>query len=138
MREDVSSDLNLSKIQNEVTSRLSTYDGQNGALIAYEGEPLLMEFFSNEAAAKDILRETLSSLAFDLDQFQFRPTAKSHVDAFIHQSGIEEMYMLSEDDWALLMAGGNERIDTRAMLDSQRKIMHLTAIHRSHRLLMEV
>jgi hypothetical protein len=138
MREDASSDLNLSSIQSEVTSRLSTYVGQNGALIAYEGEPLLMEFFSNESAAKGILRETLSSLAFDLDQFQFRPTAKSHVEAFIRKSGIEEMYMLSEDDWAALMAGGNEHIDTKAMLDSQRKVMHLTAIHRSHRLLMEV
>lgn len=138
MREDSSSDLNLSRIHSEAKSRLSTYDGQNGALIAYEGEPLLMEFFSNEEAAKDILRETLSSLAFDLDQFQFRPTAKSHVEAFISQSGIEEMFMLSEDDWAFLMAGGDEHIDTKAILDSQRKVMHLTAIHRSHRLLMEV
>lgn len=138
MREDASSDLNLSRIQNEVTSRLSTYDGQNGALIAYEGEPLLMEFFSNEKAAKEILRETLSSLAFDLDQFEFRPTTKSHVNAFIRESGIKEMFMLSEDEWAFLMAGGSEHIDTKAMLDSQKKVMHLTAIHRSHRLLMEV
>ena len=138
MREDSSTDLNLGQLHREVLNQLRTYDGQNGALIGFEGEPLLMEFFSDEDAAKTVLKETLISLAFDVDQFSFRPASKSHVEAFIRESGVGELQMLSEDDWALLMAGGSEHIDTKATLDRNNKVMHLTSIHRSHRILMEV
>lgn len=138
MREDASTDSNLSGIQREVSSRLRFQDGQNGALVAYEGEPVFMEFFSSLGSLKNILKETLNSLAFDIDQFGFRPTSKSHVESFVRDSGTETLHMLSEDDWALLMAGGNEHIDTKATLDAQEGIMHLTAINRSHRILMEV
>ena len=46
--------------------------------------------------------------------------------------------MLSDDDWALLMVGGSEHIDAKATLDRNNKVMNLTAIHRSHRILMGV
>ena len=138
MREDASTDLNLSRIQSEVSSRVSFQEGQNGALVAYEGEPIVMEFFSNAGSLKAVLKETLNSLAFDVDQFGFRPMAKSHAEAFVRESGTKSLHMLSEDDWAILMAGGNAHIDTKATLDTQERIMHLTAINRSHRILMEV
>lgn len=138
MREDASSDQNLSRIQNEIHNRLRFHDGQNGALVAFEGEPVLMEFFSNEKAFRGILKETLNSLVFDLDQFAFRPTVKSHVDSFIRESGIEGLHMLSKDDWAVLMAGGTEQVDTKATLDTKERVMHLTAMNRRHRILMEV
>lgn len=138
MREDSTSDFNVAQIQKEASSQLRTHEGQNGILIGYEGEPLLMEFYSSETASKEILRETLSSLAFDIDHHIFRPTSKSHIENFIRESGIEDLYMLSDDEWAVLMAGGNENIDTKATLDKENRVMHLTAIHRSHRLLLEV
>jgi hypothetical protein len=138
MREDSASDFNVAQIQREAASQLRTYEGQNGILIGYEGEPLLMEFYSSEKASKEILRETLSSLAFDIDYHIFRPASKSHVENFIRESGIEDLHMLSDDEWAVLMAGGNENIDTKATLDKKNRVMHLTAINRSHRLLLEV
>ena len=138
MREDATSDLNVSNLQFEIASELKTFDGQNGALIAFQGEPLIMEFFSNEESSKHVLKETLNSLAFDLDQFGFRPLNKSQIDGFIAMSGIGDLHALSEDTWSLLMAGGNERIDTPATADSRQKIMNLTSINRSHRILMEV
>lgn len=137
MREDSTSDFDLSQLQRE-TSQLRTYDGQNGVLIGYEGEPLIMEFYSNEQASKKILRETLSSLAFDIDQQGYRPVAKSHVEGFIRESCLGHLHMLSDDEWAFLMAGGSEHIDTKATLDRHSRVVHLTAIHRSHRILMEV
>lgn len=138
MREDASSDHNVARVHNEIANRLRFHEGQNGALIAFEGEPLIMEFFSNQKSSKDVLKETLNSLAFDVDQFGFRATAKSHVDSFVRESGLGELHMLSEDDWAVLMAGGNEHIDTKATLDNQERVIHLTSINRSHRILMEV
>jgi hypothetical protein len=138
MREDAATDLNLSQLHSEVLNQLRTYEGQNGALIGFEGEPLMMEFFSDEAASKTILKETLTSLAFDIDQFAFRPVSKSHVKGFIRESGVGELQMLSDDDWALIMAGGSEHVDTKATLDRNSKVMHLTAINRSHRILLEV
>lgn len=138
MREDATSDSNVSNLQLEIASELKTFDGQNGALIAFQGEPLIMEVFSNEESSKHVLKETLNSLAFDLDQFGFRPLVKSQIDGFIATAGIERLHALSEDTWSFLMAGGNERIDTRATADSRQKIMNLTSINRSHRILMEV
>lgn len=138
MREDSTLDFKVAQIQSEVLSQLRTHDGQNGILIGYEGEPLLMEFYSNERASKEILRETLSSIAFDMDQQGFRGVAESHVRGFIQESGLGELQMLSDEDWAFLMAGGNEHIDTKATLDRTHRVMHLTAIHRSHRLLLEI
>lgn len=138
MREDASSDQNVARVHNEIANRLRFHEGQNGALIAFEGEPLLMEFFSNQKSSKDVLKVTLNSLAFDVDQFGFRPTAKSHVDSFVRESGLGELLMLSEDDWAVLMAGGTEHIDTKATLDTQERVIHLTSINRGHRILMEV
>jgi len=138
MREDATSDSNVSNLQSEIASELKTFDGQNGALIAFQGEPLIMEFFSNEESSKHVLKESLNSLAFDLDQFGFRPLDKSQIDGFIAMAGIGELHALSEDTWSFLMAGGNERIDTRATADSRQKIMNLTSINRSHRILMEV
>ena len=138
MREDSSKDVNLGHLHREVLRQLRTYDGQNGALIGFEGEPLMMEFFSDEDASKAILKETLKSLAFDVDRFAFRSTSKSHVESFIRESGVGELQMLSDDGWALLMAGGSEHVDTKATLDRNHKVMNLTAIHRSHRILMEV
>jgi hypothetical protein len=138
MREDSVRDSNLYRLHQEIQGNLQLREEQNGVLVAYEGEPLLMEFFSDIQASENILRETLNSLVFDLDQFKFRPTAKSHVDRFIRDSGIERMHLLSRDEWSLLMGGGNRNIDTKATLDSDQKIMHLTAINRSHRILMGV
>ena len=138
MREDAASDSNVSQLQFEIASELKTFDGQNGALIAFQGEPLIMEFFSNEKSSKHVLKETLNSLAFDLDQFEFRPLDKSQVDEFIEMSGVKRLHALSDDAWSFLMAGGNERIDTRATADSRQKIMNSISINRSHRILMEV
>lgn len=46
--------------------------------------------------------------------------------------------MLSEREWAYLMASDSERIDTKATLDKEMRVINLTAINRSHRILMEV
>lgn len=138
MREDSVSDSNLANLHREIKSHLQSWEDQNGALIVFGGEPLLMEFFSNTKAFENILRETLNSLAFDLDHFRFRSVAQSHIEGFIRDSGLESMHMLSEDEWSLLMGGGNEKIDTKAILDRNKKVMNLTAINRSHRILLEV
>lgn len=138
MREDSIANTNLYRLHQEIQGSLQSKGEQNGVLVAYEGEPILMEFYSDKKASKNILKETLKSLVFDLDNFQLRPTAKSHVDRFIRESGIERMRLLSRDQWAHLMGGGNRNVDTRATLDSDQKIMHLIAINRSHRILMEV
>jgi hypothetical protein len=138
MREDASSDQNLSRVHQEISKQLKFHDDQNGALVAFEGEPVLMEFFSNVKSTKAVLKETLNSLTFDLDRFVFRPMAKSHADAFIRESGMGRLHMLSRDEWAVLMAGGTEQIDTKATLDTQERVMHLTAVNRGHRILMEV
>jgi len=138
MREDAISDPSVQETQRTLRTNLGSHEGQNGVLVGLEGEPLTMEFYSNESAFKEILRETLRSMSFDLEGFSFKALAKSEVQQFIADSALGKMHMLSDDDWALLMAGGNELIDTRAYMARDERFIQVSAINRNHKLLLEV
>lgn len=138
MREDAVSDLEVSKVQREIQSSFRTFDGQNGMLVALEGEPLMLEVYSDEQASRRILGETLRSISFDSVGTSYRALEKPQVQDFIQNSQVQEMHMLSDDDWALLMAGGNERIDTRGAMSRDGRLIQVSAINRNHRILLEV
>jgi hypothetical protein len=138
MREDSVSDMEVSRVQREIHSSFRTFDGQNGMLVALDGEPLMLEVYSDEQASRKILGETLRSISFDSVGTSFRALEKPQVQEFIQNSEVRGMHMLSEADWALLMAGGNERIDTRGAMSKDGRLIQVTAINRNHRILLEV
>lgn len=138
MREDSSHEGNIRKLHEELDSNYSPMYGQNGILVSITGVPLIMEFYSNEAVAQRIIRETLKSLSFDVESEQFSQQPESRVSDFIAQAGIDNLHYLREEDWAVLLAGGNEEIDVRASLDSGNKFVHLSAINRNHPVLLGV
>jgi hypothetical protein len=138
MREDAVSDMEVSRVQREIQSSFRTFDGQNGMLVALEGEPLMLEVYSNEQASRKILGETLRSISFDSVGTSYRALEKPQVQEFIQNSEVRGMHMLSDDDWALLMAGGNERIDTRGAMSRDGRLIQVSAINRNHRILLEV
>jgi hypothetical protein len=138
MREDSVSDSEVSRVQREIQSRFRASDGQNGMLVALEGEPLMLEVYSDEQASRKILGETLRSISFDSVGTTYRGLDKAQVQEFIQNSEVRGMHMLSDDDWALLMAGGNERIDTRGAMARDGRLIQVTAINRNHRILLEV
>lgn len=138
MREDSSHEGNIRKLHEELDSNYSPMYGQNGILVSIAGVPLIMEFYSNEAVAQRIIRETLKSLTFDVESEQFSQQPESRVSDFIAQAGIDNLHYLREEDWAVLLAGGNEEIDVRASLDSANKFIHLSAINRNHPVLLGV
>lgn len=138
MREDSVSDLEVSSVQREIQSSFRTFDGQNGMLVALEGDPLMLEVYSDEHASRKILTETLRAISFDSVGIAYRSLKKSQVQDFIQNSEVRDMHMLSDDDWALLMAGGNERIDTRGAMSRDGKLIQVSAINRNHRILLEV
>jgi hypothetical protein len=138
MREDSVSDMEVSKVQREIQSSFTTFDGQNGMLVALDGEPLMIEVYSDEQASRKILRETLRSISFDSVGTSYRALDRPQVQEFIENSEIQGMHMLSEEDWAVLMAGGNERIDTRGAMSMDGRLIQVSAINRNHRILLEV
>jgi hypothetical protein len=136
MREDSSHEGNIRKLHEELDSNYSPMYGQNGILVSIAGAPLIMEFYSNEAVAQRITRETLKSLTFDVEGEKFSQQPESRVSDFIASAGIDKLHFLREEDWAVLFAGGNEEIDVRASLDSANKFVHLSAINRNHPVLL--
>jgi hypothetical protein len=106
-------------------------------LVALEGEPLMLEVYSDEQASHKILGETLRSISFDSAGTEYRALDRSHVEDFIQNSQVQGMHMLSDDDWSLLMAGGNERIDTRGAMSRDGRLIQVSAINRNHRILLE-
>ncbi len=138
MREDSSHEGNIRTLHEELDSNYSPMYGQNGILVSIAGVPLIMELYSNEAVAQRIIRETLKSLTFDVENEQLSQQSESRVSDFIAQAGIDNLHYLREEDWAVLLAGGNEEIDVRASLDSANKFVHLSAINRNHPVLLGV
>jgi hypothetical protein len=138
MNEDSSRDETIRTLQEDVERSFEPLYGQNGMLVSIAGEPLLMEFYSNEEVAQRIIRETLRSLSFDVEHENFVEPLESRVTDFIARSGISELHFLSDEDWAVLMAGGSDSIETRASVDSENKFVHVNAINHNHRILIGV
>lgn len=138
MREDSESELGVSRVLREIDSCFRTYDGQNGMLVALDGEPLMLEVYSDEQASRKILRETLKSISFDSLGTTYRGLGRTQVQDFIQSSEVGGMHMLSEENWAFLLAGGNERIDTRGAMAKDGRFIQMSAINRNHRILLEV
>lgn len=138
MYEDSRRDESIRTLQEDVEKSYEPLYGQNGMLVSIAGEPLLMEFYSNEEVAQRIIRETLRSLSFDVEHENFVEPLESRITEFIARSGITELHYLSDEDWAVLMAGGSDAIETRASVDSENKFVHVTAINHNHRILLGV
>jgi hypothetical protein len=138
MREDSVTDLEVSRVHREIQSSFRTFDGQNGMLVVLEGEPLMLEVYSDEQASRKIFGETLRSISFDSRGTTYKGIDRAKVQAFIENSEVGGMHMLSDEDWAVLMAGGNEQIDSRGAMSSDGRLIQVTAINRNHRILLEV
>jgi hypothetical protein len=124
---------------NETARREPTYVyGQNGVLISYEGSPLFMEIFSKPEAMRKTLQQTLNAMSFDLDHMNYQNVELPDVESFIKSARLGELHFISDDDWAVRMAGGTNGIDTKASVDQHGGLIHATAINRNHRILMEV
>lgn len=138
MRED-SMNLSLQRsIQESARSKVRVLSGQNGLLISYEGIPLLMEAHASERAFENTLHQTIRAVSFDVEQAHFCQTNEAEVSRFIRNARIDELHFLSNHDWAILMAGGTNGIDTQASVDQQGRLIHATVMNRNHRILLEV
>jgi hypothetical protein len=138
MREDANS-FGIQRFINRASrTNLKTYDGQNGVLIGLDGEPLMMEFFSNSLVFNPILEETIRAISFDLSHLDFSPMADRDVRRFVEDAGLANLTPLSSGDWALPMVGGVSGIDTQAAADRWGRLLHSLSINRRHRMLQVV
>jgi hypothetical protein len=77
-------------------------------------------------------------MSFDLDHMNYQNVELPDVESFIKSARLGELHFISDDDWAVRMAGGTNGIDTKASVDQHGGLIHATAINRNHRILMEV
>ncbi len=138
MREDSLTSNVPRTIQTLSESTFKTMKGQNGVLIGFEGEPLLLEMFSDTAALKKTIKQTLRSISFDVDHLDHIALRESRIKDFIEEANIGRLQHLADEDWAILLSGGSSSINTQASMDVEGRFLHISAINRKHRVLLEV
>ena len=138
MREDSARPTIPAYIQQESARNLKHIPGQNGILIALGGEPLVLEAFSRGSALRQTLKQTLKAVSFDASNLNPRPIDEVQVRRFIEIAQLQRLVHLSETDWAVLLAGGDESVDTQASGDHFGRIIHAKTINRNHKILQGV
>ncbi len=138
MREDSERSTIPAFIQQESARNLKHIPGQNGVLIALDGEPLVLEAFSRGSALKQTLKQTLKAVSFDASNLNPRPIDEIQVRRFIEGVHLDKLIHLSENDWAVLLAGGDESVDTQASADHFGSLIHAKTVNRNHKILQGV
>ena len=142
LRQVMEEDSTKSDIQYSVTRELSrnltSHPKQNGVLIALEGQPLVAEFYSNPNALQKTLRETVIAASFDATSNSETRISSEDVRRFFLEFQNYKNIEIDSDHWGTMFAGGSHSIDTRVSVNIREEILHLSAINRNHRVLLEV
>ena len=138
MEEDsLKSDIQYSVFR-ELSGDLISHPKQNGFLIALEGQPLVAEFYSNSNSLRSTLRETLIAASFDATSNSKLKISSDEVRRFFLDFQNYKNVEIDSDHWGAIFAGGSQGIDTRVSVNNREEILHLSAINRNHRVLLEV
>jgi hypothetical protein len=138
MEEDsLKSDIQYSVFR-ELSGNLISHPKQNGFLIALEGQPLVAEFYSNSNSLRSTLRETLIAASFDATSNSKLKISSDEVRRFFLDFQNYKNVEIDSDQWGAMFAGGSQGIDTRVSVNNREEILHLSAINRNHRVLLEV
>jgi hypothetical protein len=127
-----------SSVFRELQGRLISHPRQNGVLIALEGQPLVAEFFSNPNSLKSTLRETVIAASFDATSNSKMNIGSDEVRRFFLDFQNYKNIEIASDHWGAMFAGGSQEIDARISVNKREEILHLSAINRNHRVLLEV
>lgn len=138
MREDSSTIHITSALQNQSANELRIVTGQNAFIIAFEGEPLLLEAFSSTKALRATIQSTIRSLSFDIDHLDFEATSKEKIRDFIDAASIERLSPLQNGIPNSPFISGGQNVDTNATKDNDGGLLHVTALNMKHRILQEV
>jgi hypothetical protein len=138
MREDSTSLHISSTLQASSENTLRILNGQNGILIAFEGEPLLLETFSSVKALRTTIQSTIRSVSFDIDHLDFEATSKEKVKEFIETAALGKLTATQRGLANIHFLGGVQNVDTNAISDADGGLLHITALNREHRILQEV
>jgi len=117
---------------------LKPIKGQNGVLVAYEGQPLIMELFSNTESLRKTLSQLIRAISFDVEHLEYLPTDRETVEQFINEASLNKLQQISDNDWALLLSGGTSGVETRASMDLEERFLQITVMNRRHRVLAGV
>ena len=138
MEEDSRASTIHQTILNLTKSKLRVHHEQNGILIALDGQPLVTEFFSIPRAIGQTVKQTLRAASFDAPSLESRPISRSEVEKFLNEIRGENRFEIDSEEWGSVFAGGTNLIDTRITCGLDERVMHLTALNRNHRVLLEV
>jgi hypothetical protein len=142
LRQVMEEDSQISEIQSSVFKELNgslvSHPRQNGVLIALDGQPLVAEFFSNPNSLKSTLRETVIAASFDASSNLEMKITSDDVKRFFLDFQNYKNIEIDSDHWGAIFAGGSQGIDTRVSVNNREEILHLSAINRNHRVLLEV
>jgi hypothetical protein len=137
MREDSTKIHITSAVQNHSINELRIVNGQNGIMIAFEGEPLLLEAFSSTKALRATIQSTIRSLSFDIDHLDFEAISKEKVKDFVDAASLGRLSPMHHGLPNSPFLGGGQNVDTNAIKDIDGRLLHVTALNMKHRILQE-
>jgi hypothetical protein len=85
-REDSSKEYVPRVIQTVSGHVLKPIKEQNGVLVAYEGQPLIMELFSNAESLRKTIVQLMRAISFDAEHLEYLPTDRETVEQFINEA----------------------------------------------------
>jgi hypothetical protein len=125
-------------VDSEIRTKLQPHRDQNGFLIGLDGEPLVMELFSEPEAFASTVARTVAGISFDLSHRNYLPVSDRDIRRFIQDAELELLLGRAKRGEVCRSSGGLSGIDTQATLDADGFIMHAITINRRHRILQAV
>ena len=122
----------------ELHSNLNIYPKQNGVLIALDGKPLLSEFFSNPEGIRLTVRKTLLAASFDATNAEKGGIEKEQVHKFMDEVRATKIKAIREESWGVHFSGGTDSLDTHLTKSADERVMRVSTINRSHKVLLGI
>lgn len=139
MSEDSQSQPHIRRLQHSFRQNLRFEPDCNGYVITLHGEPLLMEVYTSNRVASQLLRKTLDALAFDaVTERPSKPTDVASIRRFMQSASQAPNINEPSEGWATARRGGDESVASFFTLDDELRLLQMTALNQRHKTLIGV
>jgi hypothetical protein len=132
MREDSLQRTFPRTIQKLAGQHLRILNGQNGAVISFDGKPLFMEAFRDTNRIRSMLLQTIRGISFDIPHLRFKVTPAEKIQKFIDEVQYGELDEIPINLKSTELAGGTPDFDKKITLDRSGDKIHVSLINRNH------
>lgn len=136
MAEDLQDQVRHRLVQEAVDQRLDL-GACNGYVLCAEGEPVLLEAFSQGASIQPYVGDLVKGASFDFPELEYSPTARERVQHFLDLLELESFFEQGSTNFDHHVANSSRYLECHFTLDNEKKLAHAYMLNRNHRALQE-